>query len=114
MPSGRTQDIADRNREIKIARADGLSAELIGEIWGIPRTKVYKILGDPTSHHPTVRTAKILVRPLEDHEDDGISHGSTSGYRVCLRRPQGACDDCKEANALAQRTYQARVRATLR
>lgn len=33
-------------------------------------------------------------------------HGTAWGYRLCVERPEGACDECKAANAARQRPKQ--------
>lgn len=119
MPQGRSADVARRNAEIKAMRAGEmsygrpLSVQFVADYHGLSRQKVWEITADPSSHVPTrdQYRARPVVSLLEDHGDDGISHGSVSGYRHCLRRPQGACQDCKDANAEAQAQYQERRRA---
>jgi hypothetical protein len=111
MASGRDEWTADRNRQIKMASEDGVPPRVIADLWGLSRQKVHKILSDPHSGDVTLVRATPRVRLLDPQDPhDGISHGTPSGYRKCVARPQGSCDDCKTANALKASAYAARKR----
>lgn len=113
MSSGRTADVALRNAEMKAMRAGShllsgrrASVEFLCQWYGLSRKTVSEILNDPQSHEVTERRARPTVS-LRGAPEDGLSHGSESGYRRCRLRDEGACIPCLNAHAKAQREYQA-------
>lgn len=90
-----------------------LSARFVAAYFGISEQKTHVILKDPTSDQATLadHRAKPVVDLLLEHEDDGISHGTESGYRRCRARPEGSCVDCKDAHAVTMQAYKDRRKA---
>jgi hypothetical protein len=119
MPAGRTPEVAARNAEMKAMRRGDLSygrplpARFVAAYFGISEQKTHVILKDPNSDKATAQNhrAKVVVDLLLDHEDDGISHGSESGYRRCRARPEGSCVDCRDAHAATIAAYKERKKA---
>lgn len=106
MASGRNEQDALRNARIHWLASEGLSHGQIAAVFGLARQVVARIVADPDAYRITLKRAAVRFgapgRPLGP-----ITHGSASGYRACRKRAQGACQPCKDANAEAQRIYQA-------
>lgn len=103
MASGRTPEVAKRNKHIKRRYANGEQPHALAKRYGVTRQTIHKVIADPDSHKVTVREPTVLVRPLSTPTSKkyrGITHGSEAGYREELRRGLTTCDDCREAHAL--------------
>lgn len=103
MASGRTPEIARRNKFIKRRYAKGEQPAALARRYNLDRRTIHAIVADPNSHKVTVRIPKQVVRPLDPPKSKkyaGIVHGSEAGYREELKRRLPTCDDCKEAHAL--------------
>jgi len=102
MASGRTEEVARRNRNIKRRYNRGEKPHALAQRYGLSRQQIHVIVADPNSGVATAPTARQIVRPLESLPEsyDGIQHGSEAGYREELRRCLDTCDDCKTAHAV--------------
>lgn len=113
MPSGRTEEVARRNRNIKRRYERGEKPAALAKRYGISRQQVHLVLSNPDSGVATAQPARQVVRPLVEKlpkSYKGIKHGTDEGYREELRRGLTTCDDCKEAHAVVAAEYRERRR----
>jgi len=111
MASGRSEEVARRNRNIRRRYNRGEMPGAIAKRYGISRQQVHVIVADPNSGVATARVARQIVRPLESLPTayDGIQHGSEAGYRAELAAGLETCDDCRTAHAVVVSEYRERI-----